>query len=82
MGEEKFEATTDWKKLSIIANDPFRFLYCDDSMVINLSLLPLYSFCCLPVHSFVSLFILLCPCSFCHLPVYSAFVQRRGQGER
>ena len=22
MGEEKFEATTDWKKLSIIADDP------------------------------------------------------------
>ena len=25
-GEEKFEATTDWKKLSIIANDPLGLL--------------------------------------------------------
>ena len=25
MGEEKFEATTDWKKLSIIADDPLVF---------------------------------------------------------
>ena len=40
-------------------------------MVINLSLLPLCSLCCLPVHSVVSLHILLCLCSFGYLPVRS-----------
>ena len=65
--------SVSWKIYRCLRMAPYRpweskhdlwFPYCDDSIVINLSLLQSCSFCCLPVHFAVSLSILLYPCSF------------------